>query len=150
MAKIYSVCGMCTVRCPIEVDVKHGEAVWIQGNGKAVLGGGDNPGRGERSQVSPSDHCQGDHRPRRPAPRGSRPRALIKNPFPTGSISMLAEAAGSVVKGFILWSDPQRNVPSENHSKRAQNGPPVGIATVRRSNQRFGPGAFSENTKRIL
>ncbi len=30
--KIYSVCGMCTVRCPIQVDVEDGECTFIQGN----------------------------------------------------------------------------------------------------------------------
>ena len=39
MEKVYSVCGMCTVRCPIEVDVEHGDVVWIQGNRKAGLEG---------------------------------------------------------------------------------------------------------------
>ena len=29
---VYSVCGMCPVRCPIEVDVENGEARFIQGN----------------------------------------------------------------------------------------------------------------------
>ncbi|MBU0514126.1 MAG: molybdopterin-dependent oxidoreductase [Proteobacteria bacterium] len=30
--KVYSICGMCAVRCPIEVEVEHGRVVWIQGN----------------------------------------------------------------------------------------------------------------------
>jgi len=30
--KVYSVCGMCTVRCPIQVDVKDGVCTFIQGN----------------------------------------------------------------------------------------------------------------------
>ncbi len=30
--KIYSVCGMCTVRCPIMVEVEKGEVQFIQGN----------------------------------------------------------------------------------------------------------------------
>lgn len=29
---VYSVCGMCPVRCPIEVDVENGECRFIQGN----------------------------------------------------------------------------------------------------------------------
>lgn len=32
VSKIYSMCGMCSVRCPIEVHVKDGKIVWIQGN----------------------------------------------------------------------------------------------------------------------
>jgi len=30
--KVYSVCGMCTVRCPIQVEVKDGSLVFLQGN----------------------------------------------------------------------------------------------------------------------
>ncbi|MEW5728851.1 MAG: molybdopterin-dependent oxidoreductase, partial [Pseudomonadota bacterium] len=28
----YSICGMCAVRCPIEVQVEDGRVVWLQGN----------------------------------------------------------------------------------------------------------------------
>ncbi|WP_243545346.1 molybdopterin-dependent oxidoreductase [Pseudodesulfovibrio tunisiensis] len=33
--KVYSICGMCSVRCPIEVEVENGKAVYIQGNSHA-------------------------------------------------------------------------------------------------------------------
>lgn len=36
--KIFSVCGMCTVRCPIEVDIQDGRIKFIQG--AASIGGG--------------------------------------------------------------------------------------------------------------
>jgi len=29
---VYSICGMCTVRCPIRVEVEDGEITWIEGN----------------------------------------------------------------------------------------------------------------------
>jgi thiosulfate reductase / polysulfide reductase chain A len=29
---IYSICGMCAVRCPIQVEVENGRVVWLQGN----------------------------------------------------------------------------------------------------------------------
>ncbi len=29
---VYSVCGMCTVRCPIMAEVKNGEVEFLQGN----------------------------------------------------------------------------------------------------------------------
>lgn len=29
---VYSICGMCAVRCPIQVEVENGRVVWIQGN----------------------------------------------------------------------------------------------------------------------
>ncbi|MFZ5586530.1 MAG: molybdopterin-dependent oxidoreductase [Thermodesulfobacteriota bacterium] len=30
--KVMSLCGMCAVRCPIQVEVQDGRAVWLQGN----------------------------------------------------------------------------------------------------------------------
>ena len=32
MKKVFSICGMCTVRCPIMVEVKNGEVEFLQGN----------------------------------------------------------------------------------------------------------------------
>ncbi|HSO71355.1 MAG TPA: molybdopterin-dependent oxidoreductase, partial [Thermodesulfobacteriota bacterium] len=29
---VYSICGMCAVRCPIQVEVENGRVVWLQGN----------------------------------------------------------------------------------------------------------------------
>jgi thiosulfate reductase/polysulfide reductase chain A len=29
---VFSICGMCTVRCPIKVDVEDGVVKWIEGN----------------------------------------------------------------------------------------------------------------------
>ena len=29
---VYSMCGMCAVRCPMEVTVEDGRVAWIQGN----------------------------------------------------------------------------------------------------------------------
>ncbi len=29
---VYSMCGMCSVRCPIQVEVENNRAVWVQGN----------------------------------------------------------------------------------------------------------------------
>ncbi len=37
---VFSVCGMCTVRCPIQVDVCDGKAVRVQGNEFSALKGG--------------------------------------------------------------------------------------------------------------
>jgi thiosulfate reductase/polysulfide reductase chain A len=30
--KVFSVCGMCTVRCPIQVETENGQVGFIQGN----------------------------------------------------------------------------------------------------------------------
>ncbi|MFV0350109.1 MAG: molybdopterin-dependent oxidoreductase [Halodesulfovibrio sp.] len=37
---VYSVCGMCSVRCPIQVEKRNGEAAWIMGNPHSALKGG--------------------------------------------------------------------------------------------------------------
>ena len=37
--KVYSVCGMCTVRCPIQVDVANNDVLFIQGNPNTALKG---------------------------------------------------------------------------------------------------------------
>ncbi|MDZ7695929.1 MAG: molybdopterin-dependent oxidoreductase [Deltaproteobacteria bacterium] len=41
---VYSMCGMCTVRCPIRVEVEDGRATWIEGNphilGQSLCGKG--------------------------------------------------------------------------------------------------------------
>ena len=29
---VYSICGMCAVRCPIRVEVENGKVVWVEGN----------------------------------------------------------------------------------------------------------------------
>ncbi|WP_457570795.1 hypothetical protein, partial [Desulfovulcanus sp.] len=29
---VYSMCGMCTVRCPIRVETEDNEVTWIEGN----------------------------------------------------------------------------------------------------------------------
>ena len=30
--KVFSICGMCTVRCPIMAEVENGEIAFLQGN----------------------------------------------------------------------------------------------------------------------
>jgi thiosulfate reductase / polysulfide reductase chain A len=37
MERVWSICGMCTVRCPIEAKVENGEVVFIQGNRHAGM-----------------------------------------------------------------------------------------------------------------
>lgn len=35
---VYSICGMCTVRCPIRVEVQDNKATWIEGNQHLLKG----------------------------------------------------------------------------------------------------------------
>ena len=55
MEKIFSICGMCTVRCPIEVHVEGGEILRIQGSGPAGLDGSLCP-RGGAGLALLNDH----------------------------------------------------------------------------------------------
>ncbi len=44
--KVYSICGMCTVRCPIQAEVKNGELTFLQGNPHAPFINGSICARG--------------------------------------------------------------------------------------------------------
>lgn len=35
---VWSMCGMCSVRCPIKVEVEDGEITWIEGNPHILKG----------------------------------------------------------------------------------------------------------------
>jgi len=48
--KVYSMCGMCSVRCPIEVTVEDGHLVRLQGNpNDKAIGSWDAVGSGRVS-----------------------------------------------------------------------------------------------------
>ncbi len=68
---VNSLCGMCAVRCPIEVEVENGRAVWIQGNPKDKAMGTSLCAKGAAGLAFEYD----DQRPQQPlirsGPRGS-------------------------------------------------------------------------------
>ncbi|MBI4797353.1 MAG: molybdopterin-dependent oxidoreductase, partial [Desulfarculus sp.] len=68
---VNSMCGMCAVRCPIEVEVENGRAVWIQGNSKDAAMGTSLCAKGAAGLSFEYD----DQRPQQPlirsGPRGS-------------------------------------------------------------------------------
>ncbi len=57
---VYSMCGMCTVRCPIRVEVEDNEVTWIEGN-QHLLGGALCP-KGSAGTALLKDH----ERPQQP------------------------------------------------------------------------------------
>jgi thiosulfate reductase/polysulfide reductase chain A len=67
----YSICGMCAVRCPIQVDVEDGRIVWLQGNPHDKAMGTSLCAKGSAGLAMEYD----DERPHRPlirtGPRGS-------------------------------------------------------------------------------
>ena len=69
---VYSMCGMCAVRCPIEVSVEDGRAVWIQGNTNDPAMGASLCAKGSAGLALEYDD---DQRPKTPlirkGPRGS-------------------------------------------------------------------------------
>jgi thiosulfate reductase/polysulfide reductase chain A len=68
---VHSMCGMCAVRCPIEVTVQDGRAVWLQGNTKDPAIGSSLCAKGSAGLAFEAD----DQRPQSPmirtGPRGS-------------------------------------------------------------------------------
>jgi thiosulfate reductase / polysulfide reductase chain A len=68
---VYSICGMCAVRCPIEVQVEDGRIVWLQGNPHDKAMGTSLCAKGSAGLAMEFD----DERPHRPlirtGPRGS-------------------------------------------------------------------------------
>lgn len=60
--KVFSVCGMCTVRCPIQVEVEDGGCVFIQGNPHAAGIEGAICARGASGMAL----VDSDERPRQP------------------------------------------------------------------------------------
>lgn len=63
---VYSVCGMCTVRCPIQVEVERGECAFIRGNPHAAGINGSVCARGSAGIALVND----DERPQYPLIRG--------------------------------------------------------------------------------
>lgn len=50
--QVYSICGMCTVRCPIQVEVAGNRVKFVQGNPHAAGLEGALCARGERARPS--------------------------------------------------------------------------------------------------
>ena len=73
---VFSMCGMCSVRCPIEVTVEDGRVVWLQGNTHDLAIGASLCAKGSAGLALEYDD---DQRPQTPlirmGPRGSRPVA---------------------------------------------------------------------------
>lgn len=68
---VYSMCGMCAVRCPIQVEVENGRVVWLQGNPHDKGIGTSMCAKGSAGMALENDN----ERPQRPmirtGPRGS-------------------------------------------------------------------------------
>ena len=68
---VYSMCGMCAVRCPMEVTVEDGRVTWLQGNTNDPAIGASLCAKGAAGLAFESD----DQRPQTPlirkGPRGS-------------------------------------------------------------------------------
>lgn len=68
---VYSLCGMCAVRCPIQVEVEDGQVVWLQGNPNDKAMGASLCAKGSAGVSFEND----DERPQYPlirnGPRGS-------------------------------------------------------------------------------
>jgi len=103
---VYSVCGMCSVRCPIEVDVENGESRFIQGNRQVPSIRGALCTRGAAGIPFVRD----DERPQFPMLRqGERGEGRWRRLSWEEAFSLAAEKIAAVRDRYggrsILWSD---------------------------------------------
>lgn len=102
---VYSVCGMCGVRCPIAVHLEDGEARWISGNPHSSLQGAL-CARGAAGLVLEHD----DERPRFPLIRaGQRGEGHWKSVSWGEALDLVARRLRHCAKKYgpqnLLWSD---------------------------------------------
>lgn len=103
---VYSVCGMCPVRCPIEVDVENGESRFIQGNRQVPSIRGALCTRGAAGIPFVRD----DERPQFPMLRkGERGEGRWQRVSWEEAFSLAAERIAAVRDRYggrsLLWSD---------------------------------------------
>ena len=102
---VYSVCGMCTVRCPIEVVVDNGEVVRIEGSRAGGLNGSVCP-RGGAGVALLNDH----ERPQHPMIRvGERGEGKWRQASWDEAFAYIADKLMEVINHYgrksILFSD---------------------------------------------
>lgn len=102
---IYSVCGMCGVRCPLAVDVEDGEVRWLYGNPHSPLRGAL-CARGAAGIALEND----DERPKGPLLRtGERGAGSWKTATWDEALDFVAERLETCRKNHgpesVLWSD---------------------------------------------
>lgn len=68
---VYSMCGMCAVRCPMEVTVENGKAVWLQGNTHDLAIGASLCAKGAAGLALEADNQRPQTPLIRTGPRGS-------------------------------------------------------------------------------
>jgi len=105
MEKIYSICGMCTVRCPIEVTVENGEVVRIEGSPHAGLDGSLCP-RGGAGLALLNDHERPQYPMIRVGERGEgKWRQATWDEALTYVADKLMEVTNKYGKRSVLFSD---------------------------------------------
>ncbi len=103
---VYSVCGMCTVRCPIQVEVERGECAFIRGNPHAAGINGSVCARGSAGIALVND----DERPQYPLIReGDRGEGRWRRATWDEALDYVAERLKAIKAEYggrtILFSD---------------------------------------------
>lgn len=103
--KVFSVCGMCTVRCPIQVDVANNEVMFIQGNPHSGLKGAL-CARGAAGYALTQD----DERPQYPMIReGKRGEGKWRRASWDEAFAYVAERLSAIQEKYgkesVIWSD---------------------------------------------
>jgi thiosulfate reductase / polysulfide reductase chain A len=104
--KVYSVCGMCTVRCPIQVEVENGVCSFVQGNPHAAGINGSLCARGAAGMGLVAD----DERPQAPLIReGERGEGKWRRVSWDEALDFVAERLKSITTTHgnrsVLFSD---------------------------------------------
>jgi len=91
---VYSICGMCAVRCPISVEVEDGKVKWIEGNAKDAAMGRSLCAKGSAGIALEYDH----ERPKSPMIRtGARGAGEWKNVGWDEALDYIADKINKII-----------------------------------------------------
>lgn len=94
---VYSICGMCTVRCPIRVEVEDGKATWIEGNPQDPGMAGRLCAKGSAGIAMEYDY----ERPQRPMIRkGKRGAGEWREATWEEALDFISEKLSGIVKNY--------------------------------------------------
>lgn len=102
---VYSLCGMCNTRCPVEIHCENGVPRWICGNSHSASGAALCP-RGAASLALYAD----DERPQGPLIRaGERGAGLWRSVSWDEALDYVAERLKTIMATYgprsVLWSE---------------------------------------------
>lgn len=119
---VYSLCGMCNTRCPVEIHCENGVPRWICGNSHSASGAALCP-RGAASLALYAD----DERPQGPLIRaGERGAGLWRSVSWDEALDYVAERLKTIMATYgprsVLWSERPGPVLRHEQGPDARSG----------------------------